>query len=91
MRHRVPFHRSARGAGTPELPMAWPTPVHAEGDEQDTLNSVLSFAPGGLGIDWMAHLAPSQCSARVSITPEPLLKSPTAVHEDELGHETPKS
>jgi hypothetical protein len=65
--------------------------MHADGDEQDTLNSVLRLAPGGLGIVWLAHLAPSQCSARVSITPEPVLKSPTAVQEDELEHETPKS
>jgi hypothetical protein len=91
MRHRVPSHRSAKGAGTPELLTAWPTPVHAEGDEQDTLNSVLRLTPRGLGIGCLAHSAPSQCSARVSITPEPWLKSPTAVQEDEVEQETPKS
>jgi hypothetical protein len=91
IRHRVPFQRSAKGTGIPEPLTAWPTPTHAEGDEQATLNSVLSLAPGGLGVGWLAHLAPSQCSARVSPTPEPWVKSPTAVHEDELEQATPKS
>jgi hypothetical protein len=91
MRHRVPFHHSAKGTGAPELLMDRPTPMHAEDDAQDTLNSVLSFTPWGLGLDWMAHLVPSQRSARGSITPEPLLKSPTAVQEDEPEQETPKS
>jgi hypothetical protein len=71
--------------------MAWPTAVHADGDEQATLNKTLSLAPGGLGVDWLAHLRPSQCSARVTATPEPRVKSPTAVQEDELGQETPVS
>ena len=91
MRHRVPSHRSAKGTGTPELLTAWPTPMHAEGDEQDTLNSTLRLALRGLAVAWMAHFAPSHCSARVSITPEPLLKSPTAVQEDELEQDTPRS
>jgi hypothetical protein len=91
IRHWVPFHRSARGTETPELLTAWPTAVHAEADEQDTLNSALSLAPRGLGVGWMAHLLPSQRSARVTTTPEPLVKSPTAVQEDELAQETPTS
>jgi hypothetical protein len=91
IRHRVPFHRSAKGTDTPELLTAWPTPVHAEGDEHDTLNSALNLAPRGLGVRWMAHLPPSRRSARVTTTPEPLVKSPTAAQEDELEQETPKS
>src|SRR5215470_3430589 len=91
MRHRVPFHRSASGAEAPWLLTAWPTAVHAEGDEQDTLTSALSLAPRGLGVGWMAHLLPFQRAARVTTTPEPLVKSPTAMQEDELGQETPAS
>ena len=89
--HRVPFHRSARGTEAPWLLMAWPTAVHAEGDEQDTLTSALSLASRGLGVAWVAHLRLSQCSARVTTTPEPRVKSPTAVQEEELGQETPAS
>src|SRR5215471_1071716 len=91
MRHRVPFHRSARGVDAPESLTVWPTAVHAEGDEQDTLTSALSLAPRGLGVGWMAHLLPFQRSARVTTTPEPLVKSPTATQEDELGQDTPVS
>jgi hypothetical protein len=91
MRHRVPFHRSARGVDAPWLLTAWPTAVHAEGDEQDTLNSALSLAPGGLGVGWIAQLLPFHRSARVTTTPEPLVKSPTAMQEDELEQETPAS
>jgi hypothetical protein len=91
MRHWVPFHRSARGVEAPWLLTAWPTAVHADGDEQDTPNKRLSFAFRGLGVAWMAHLRPSQCSARVTATPEPRVKFPTAVQEDELEQETPAS
>ena len=91
VRHRVPFHRSAKGAEAPWLLTAPPTAVHAEGAEQETLNSALSLAPGGLGVGWLAHLPPSQCWARVTTTFEPVVKSPTAVQEDELAQETPAS
>jgi hypothetical protein len=40
---------------------------------------------------WTAHLLPSQRSASVTTTPERLVKSPTAVQEDELGQEIPAS
>jgi len=70
---------------------AWPTAVHADGDEQATLSKTLSLAPWGLGVAWMAHLRPSQCSARVTATPEPRVKLPTPVQEDALGQETPAS
>jgi hypothetical protein len=39
----------------------------------------------------MAHVLPFQRSARVTTTPEPLVKSPTAMQEDELEQETPVS
>jgi hypothetical protein len=91
IRHALPFHRSARGTDTPELLRAWPTAVHAEGDEQDTLRSALSLAPEGLAAAWVAHLPPSRRSARVTTTPEPVVKSPTAVQEDDPEQETPTS
>ena len=91
VRHRVPFHRSAKGAEAPWLLTAPPTAVHAEGAEQETLNSALSLAPGTLGVGWLAHLPPSQCWARVTTTFEPVVKSPTAVQEDELAQEIPMS
>src|SRR5262249_39742993 len=75
----------------PELLTAWPTAVHAEGDEQDTLNRTLSLALRGLGMSWMTHVLPFQRSARVTTTPEPLVKFPTAMQKDELGQETPVS
>jgi hypothetical protein len=50
MRHRVPFHRSAK---TPEFDS--PTAMHAEGDAQDT---ALRDAPGTVGMGWMRHLVP---------------------------------
>jgi len=89
IRHRVPFHRSARGVEAPWLLTAWPTAVHAEADVQDTLNSGLSLAARGLGVAWIDHVLPSQCSARGTTAPEPRVKSPTAVQEEELEQETP--
>jgi hypothetical protein len=91
IRHRLPFRRSARSAEAPELVTAWPTAVHAEGEEQDTLNSALSLAPRGLGVDWIAQSPSSRCSARVTTAPEPLVKSPTAVQEDGPEQEIPTS
>jgi hypothetical protein len=63
MRHTVPFHRSARGVDAPWLLTAWPTAVHAEGAEQDTLNRALSLALRGLGVAWMGPRAaiPALC------------------------------
>jgi len=91
MRQVVPFHRSASGAEAPWLLTVWPTAVHADGDRHDTLNNALSPAHRGLGVAWMAHLLPSHRSARVTTTPEPRVKSPTAVQEDELAQDTPAS
>jgi hypothetical protein len=86
----APFQRSANGTDTPELLSDWPTAVHAEGEEQDTLSSSLTLTPGGLGVGSTVHVVPSERSARVATTPESLVKSPTAVHEDELEQETPR-
>jgi hypothetical protein len=91
IRHPVPSQRSANGTDTPELLTRWPTPMHAEGDEQDTPNSALSLAPAGLAAAWVAHLPPTRCSTRGTTTPKPVVKSPTAVQEDEPEQETPRS
>lgn len=57
--------------------------------EHDTPFRRLPLAPGGFGVDWIAQLVPSQCSASVTLG-LPLVKyDPAAVHEDADGHDTP--
>jgi hypothetical protein len=85
----TPFQRSANRTDRPARLTPWPTAVHAEDEEQDTLTSSLTLIPGGLGVGWTVHLVPSERSARVATTPESRVKSPTAVQEDELEQETP--
>src|SRR6516225_634252 len=84
-----PFHCSARGSPAPALVSRPPTAVHDDGDAQATAARKLCRAPGGLGMEWMAHLLPSQRSARVSSAPDLTKNCPTAVHADPDGHDTP--
>jgi hypothetical protein len=72
MRHRVPSHRSARGWEAPAWLMLAPTAVHADGVVQETPNRELTAARRRLGVGWMRHVLPFQCSARVTPTPEVL-------------------
>src|SRR6266571_2998275 len=72
MRHRVPSHRSARGWDSPARVTLFPTAVHADGAVQETPDRELTAAPRGLGVGWMRHVLPFQCSARVTPTPEAL-------------------
>jgi hypothetical protein len=78
MRHRVPFHRSAR---VPEFEA--PTPVQAEDEAQET---VLKPPPpaAGLGDGTMRHLTPFHRSASV-----PWSDPPTARHSDGPVQATP--
>jgi hypothetical protein len=76
MRHRVPFHRSARDTVLPELFPYPPTAVHAETDVHDTAPRKLPCAPGGLGVRWIPQVVPFHRSARV-----PEFEPPTAVHD----------
>src|SRR5215467_11216344 len=88
MRQRVPFHRSARyppmSLGL-EVP---PTAMQDLGDVQDTPNRPLAAAPARLGVDWMAHLLPFQCSARVTGVLRLLIELPTEVQAAADMHDT---
>jgi hypothetical protein len=72
MRHRLPFHRSARGWEAPARVTLFPTAVHADGAVQETPNRELTAAPRGLEVGWMRHVLPFHRSARVTPTPEAL-------------------
>jgi len=64
--------------------------MHALTEVHDTLSRELEVAPLALGVDWVVHLLPSQCSA--SVTAFPLGKeSPTAMQSVAEVHETPSS
>jgi hypothetical protein len=62
MRHRLPFHRSARVWGMPERSMENPAAVQADGDGQATLFRGANWAPAGVGVGWMRHRVPFQRS-----------------------------
>jgi hypothetical protein len=57
--------------------------VQAEADVHDTAFRKPPPA-GGLGVAWMRHRVPFQCSARV-----PEFELPTAVHTETDVHDTP--
>src|SRR6266581_1732499 len=89
IRQVVPFHRSARGTGTPELFMETPTAVQAEGEVPDTPFRTLTCAPAGWGVRWIRQVVPFHRSASVTGTPELFTKTPTAVQAEGLAHDTP--
>ena len=87
-RQLVPFHRSARNPPMSlglEVP---PTAMQDLADVQATLNRPLAAAPARLGVDWMAHVVPFQCSARVTGVLRLFIALPTAVHADADLHDT---
>src|SRR6516162_7497923 len=79
MRHRVPFHRSARVLP----PLVFPTAVHAEADAQET--PLRKAPPAGLGVAWIRHRVPFHRSARVL----PSALPPTAVQAESDVQDTP--
>ncbi len=81
MVHRVPSHRSTSGWEAPARPTLFPTAVHADGAVQETPRRELTAAPRRLGVGWMRHVLPFQCSARGTPTPDAFTYVPTAVHE----------
>jgi len=88
MRQRVPFHRSARNPPMSlglEVP---PTAMQDRGDVHATLNRPLAAAPAWPGVDWMAHVVPFHCSARVTGVLRLLMEPPTAVHAEADVHDT---
>jgi hypothetical protein len=72
IRHRLPSHRSARGWNAPARLTLAPTAMHADGAVQETPDRELTAAPRGLGVGWMRHVLPFQCSARGTPAPEAL-------------------
>jgi len=88
MRHRVPFHRAARNPPMSlglEVP---PTATQDLGEVQATLNRPLAAAPTRLGVGWMAHRVPFQCSAKVTGVLRPLIELPTAMQAEADVHDT---
>jgi hypothetical protein len=65
-----------------------PTAMHDLDDVQDTPNRPLAAAPARLGVDWMAHLVPFQCSARVTGVLRLLIELPTVVQAAADVHDT---
>jgi hypothetical protein len=86
--HSVPFQLSARLIVMPWLLVYDPTLVHALEDMQDADCNLLSVAPLGLGVLWIAHSVPFQRSARLTVVPELLTYSPAAVHTVAEAHDT---
>jgi hypothetical protein len=65
--------------------------MHALGDPHDTPRSTLAEADAGLGVAWMLHVVPFQCSASVGRAPVLAMREPTAVHDAGAMHDTPTS
>ena len=65
-----------------------PTAMHDLGDVHATLNRPLAAAPARLGVDWMAHVVPFQCSAKVTGVLRLLVALPTVVHAEADVHAT---
>jgi hypothetical protein len=87
MRHRVPFHRSARVVEPGAKGLAAPTAVQADADVQDTPKR--APPPAGLGIGWMRQELPSHRSARDTWARVLLVVTPTAMHADGAVQATP--
>jgi hypothetical protein len=86
---RIPFHRSARNPPVSfglEVP---PTAMQELVDAQATLNRPLAPAPARSGVDWIAHLLPFHCSARVTGVLRLLIEPPTAVQVEAEMQDTP--
>jgi hypothetical protein len=84
MRHRAPSHRSTRS-----FEFEAPTAVQLSAAGHATAARMLAGDPGGLGVGWMCQLLPFHRSASVLCAPDPATNSPTAVHAEPDGHDTP--
>src|SRR6266704_3517414 len=89
MRHRAPFHRSARVWGMPERSLENPAAVQADGDGQATVFRGANWAPAGVGVGWMRHRLPFHRSARVLALGVKALEAPTAMQDEADMHATP--
>jgi hypothetical protein len=84
IRHRRPFHHSAKVVSLPEALSASPTAVHAARDEQPTPLNKLTLAPAGFGVPWTLHRPSFHRSTNVTPTFEAVTRVPTPTHEEAL-------
>src|SRR6266581_1825513 len=85
MRHRLPFHRSARVLALGVKALEAPTAMQDEADMHATPDRTPPPCLGlGVGVGWMRHRVPSHRSAKV-----PAFEFPAAVHADGDVHATP--
>ena len=89
MVQELPFQLSARVCVAPPL-VNCPTASHDDAVLHETSLSWLAVAPAGFGVLWMDQVPPFHTSATVSMVP-PLLKLPTASHDDAVLQEMPLS
>jgi hypothetical protein len=67
-----------------------PTAVQCAAGRQEIASRLALFAPGGLGVAWMAQVLPFQCSASV-MTAELVSDTPTAVQLAAETQDTPNN
>jgi hypothetical protein len=84
MRHLAPSRRSTRS-----FEFEAPTAVQLSAAGHATAARMLAGDPGGLGVGWTCQLLPFHRSASVRCAPDPAKNSPTAVHAEPDGHDTP--
>src|SRR6516225_4573901 len=85
MRHRAPFHRSARvcGGKPAGAPKASPVAVQADSEVQDTLPMPAPCVPGGVGVGSTLQVVPLSRSASV-----PAFVAPVAMQAVADWHQT---
>src|SRR5215471_246943 len=85
----LPFQDSARLTGVLKPSAEGPAAMQNDGMGHETPENPLAEAWVRLGVGWMDHLVPSQCSARVA-TGVPVLSvgAPTAVQAETDVHDT---
>ncbi len=86
--HRLRPRASASGTSLLPGPPEPPTASHLAAVAHDTEYSLLPVAPVGLGVCWIFHFWPFQCSASVNSTLAPLVRYPTAVHAVAFAQDT---
>jgi hypothetical protein len=80
----LPFQRSTNVRRLSPASLEFPTAMQSVAEVHATLARLLVRAPLGLGVGWIVHVMPFQCSA--SVVPS---LDPTAVHAVTEVHETP--
>ena len=62
-------HRTGALRPVPALLAYCPTAVQEVAEAHETAYNALNVAPVGVGVDWMAQVAPFQASAKVTLVP----------------------